>query len=416
MNSLRILALGITLSTSALASDVLVVDPAGGTPYIDIGAALAVAAHGDVILVRPGEYELLAIFGTSVSIIAEIPGTVTLGKPTNVTPFTALKVANLASGQPVFLSGLTFRASTGTDVVEAGNAAVRVEQCLAPVIFQDCKFVGGRPSLFATQSVGVAIDRSEFDAANASATLSGSNANAGYAIRAVGAAMLLHRCSIQGGHGSSLHAPSAALHDFGSFVYAQDCEISGGNAAAATPGPGGVCSNGANGAPAVVIDLGAPFHRVGGSITGGTGGSASGPPCSPGADGAAFQILAGLVIDHPWFAPSIDLPTWQHEGSAGSLQVSGEPGSSALLLLGPTPAYVSAPAYGGVLRIAPTPLVPISLGTVPVSGSVSIPYSLPLLPSGVDFATVQIQIATFGTSGAAIGGARSFHLIDSSIP
>jgi len=415
MNSLRILALGIALSSSALAADVLVVDPGGGSPYINIGAALVAASPGDVILVRPGDYDLLAIF-TSVSIIAEIPGTVTLGKPTNVTPFTALHVANLAPGGPVLLSGLNFRASTGTDPVEAGNAAVRVEQCLAPVIFQDCKFIGGRPGLFATQSVGVAIDRSEFDAANASTTLPGSNANAGYAIRAVGAAMILHRCSLQGGHGSSLHAPSAALHDFGSFVYAQDCEVSGGNAAAATPGQGGVCTNGSDGAPAVVLELGPPFHRVGGTITGGTGGAASGPPCTPGATGPSFQILSGLVIDHPWIAPSVRLPAWQHEGTADFLQVTGEPGSSALLLVGPTPGYVSSPAYGGALRIAPTPLFPISLGTLPISGSVSIPYALPLLPSGVDFASVQVQVATFGTSSAALGGARSFHVIDSSIP
>lgn len=73
-------------------------------------------------------------------------------------------------------------------------------------------------------------------------------------------------------------------------------------------------------------------------------------------------------------------------------------------------------ANGGALRIAPEQLLTSSLGTFPPSGSLSIVCSLAHLSSGIDVAIVQVQVATFSANGAAIGGTRSFCVLDSVIP
>jgi len=105
------------------AADVLTVGPPGsGAQFAQIQAAIDAAADDDVILVKPGSYQAIAL-DKSVRILADGTGTVRV--PT-------VAIANTAAGGETVLSGVTI------DV----HPAVRLSDCAGTVVLEDIHISG----------------------------------------------------------------------------------------------------------------------------------------------------------------------------------------------------------------------------------------------------------------------------------
>ncbi|MCC6673037.1 MAG: hypothetical protein IT458_18375 [Planctomycetes bacterium] len=96
-----------------------------GRAFATIQPAIDAAAHGDLILVDAGTYPAFAVDGKSVAILADQPGTpfevlLQQGAP-------AIRVRNLAAGQPVTVQGCFVRVGTGA------APALALEQCAGAV-------------------------------------------------------------------------------------------------------------------------------------------------------------------------------------------------------------------------------------------------------------------------------------------
>jgi hypothetical protein len=129
MSSRRALFLLIVLSTlTALvrAGSVLVVDAAAG-PCFDIQPAVDAAVHGDVALVRSGDYATFVVASRSVAVVADT------GALVNVQG--AVLVRNLDAGETCVFAGLR---ATGNHVESFDRYGFSGLPCAGSIRIQDC--------------------------------------------------------------------------------------------------------------------------------------------------------------------------------------------------------------------------------------------------------------------------------------
>lgn len=398
------------------AQNVWVVDGFGGagSDFVEVNQAVAAAADGDIILVKPAApYATTLISAKNLTIQGFSP---TGPKPEIV----ALTVQNLSATQRVVLRGLR---SAG--FLAFSNAVLQISNCAGPVIVEDYAAPVTASQSFSIASVLI----------TASSHVS------------------LTRCNLLGPAGAINSAgdtaPKSALRVATSTVALYACDVTGGNGADAGVPPFDVTLHPAQaGAPGVDFASGNLFV-AGGVLRGGAGGDGfSSISCSPSKDGAAGIKVGGVLtrmdcalvggaggVDAPG-CPQVGVPGQGALVTSGSIAVindslrtlavsapgvegqsvnttiKGVAGEPVLLLLAFAPRVEYVPALRGTL-IGAFPLVPIALGALPASGELSFDVTIPLdsLPPGVGGVHLYEQAIVGGATGTGLLSSPSVALI-----
>jgi len=410
----------------ALAADVLVLAADGSGDFTSPSTAIAAAADGDTILVRPGDYSDFFFGAKSLTIVAETPGTAR---------FVGAAVSSLAPGQRAVLSGLLF---VGPSFDISSYHVLDVRDCAGAVRVEDCSFTGAPGSYSTTAGMGhsaVYVENSHDVALANCAILGGPGLDfvdafglyepcppsspvwytGGPAVELIGASVALHDCTLTGGRGGEAglscgySGPGGpGLRALASTAFLSGCDVVGGTGGFAPP-----CACGGDGGTTHVLDatlvdaLDTTF-TVGAPAPGSAGGAAGPPPTLTG--GAVIATLPGP-------ARTLVAPGALTAGTALHVDVLGRDGDAVFLAAAASPgSFDVAGLTGPLLLVPPFAVSGAPLGTIGASGQVSASFPTPLLPVGAEHASVFLQALSVDVGGAfVLTGARSVSLFTSAI-
>lgn len=401
---------------------VLVVDDGGGpgVTHLSLQAAIDAAAEGDTILVRPGDYGFFTIDGKSLIVAAD-----GLARPGLAGPCT---IRNIGAAQSVTLRGLeheiTFFALPG----------LAISNSVGTVFAEDCSFTSTNgsahlgqamtPAVTVAHSGRVVFARCEL-AAQDSVLGEGltflSVSNGPHGLQAVDSHVALYQCLVRG-------APSFALAGQGGHgavvaggtLFATGCQFIGNtggppNTTFGTPaGAGGDGVQLTNGLPLSPPIATAPAlgRFVDCTFSAGSGGPGAGsvPPGPAGQPLAALNGATALQFAGPTRSFSSTSPV--HAGQSTTLSFEAPAGE----LVFTAAALGAAASYVGSLQGTLVPSLPFvftALGTVPASGQLVLTIPLPALPAGAGALQVVHQ-AVFGVApgSARLGSPSTLVLLD----
>ncbi len=303
MPALRALALPLLTALLPAQGQVHVVDPTNPNAFAGIQAAIAAAAPGDVILVRPRPANPQLQWSTLYAAIT-IDKSLTIAADTgaDVRCWSAT-VQNLQPQDQVVLRGITFERPTL--LMNFGAPTLAVRDCSGLLLVEECAF---RPATPVAVGVGPT-----FAAVEISGPPNGP-----------GGAVTLVRCTLQGvggyannfGRGQQL--PALGLRAERTACSLWDCTVNGGK------GPGPLLSPviaAGPGAEALAFGDGTLFAS-GTTFTGGAGGDAQ-APCGPGGAGGD-----GVVLTLP--ATAVEMLACQRRAGAGGNGCPAGPPGQAL--------------------------------------------------------------------------------------
>jgi hypothetical protein len=424
------IALALLLTSGAArAQTTWTVDDDGPADFGSLPAAVAAAADGDTLLVRPGSYGQIVLDGKGLTIVGQGDVSVTGGGFfTPAVP--SLDVVNLGVNQRLVLRNLDF---FGATITNDGLRMTRLEDCAGPVLLEDCtvtpQFLTGYPmeasncasltlvrcsviggQSFIDTSTGSVLGNVSFTAVSVrdcqvaiyDSLLQGSTGRAGFdfngqavpptdpghGLRVIDSSFLVVGSELRGG-------------DAGSTAGISDCTVGGDGAAGLIVG-----SNG-----------GSP---PGGTVQGSTliGGLGAPGTCGllDGSDGLDLDDPFGATTFWPGAARKSSITSPVVEGGVATLDFEGVPGDPVVALYGaqllPAFSYLPEPT---LLHVAP-PFELLFLGTVPASGSGSIDFTMPQLDPGQFSATLFIQVAQIGAPLATYeGGPTALTILDASL-
>lgn len=377
----RLLLVTLWIASSAFGQNVITVDANQGTgsDFADLPAAVAAAAGGDVLLVRPGTYTELVIDGKGLMVVAEGPT-----RPNIL----GASIRNLSADQDVVLVGLEISSPTG--------AGLLIEGVHGPILIEDCSIFGagghhsqplqeaGHPGVLINESFGVTLSSSHVQGGN------GAN---------FGSASLL--TTGRGGEGCLLMGP-ARMAAFGSVVIGgnggdskPDEAIWGGDGAPAIRcastnldlvGCTLIGGSGGDGGEDLGAPPGSPICGYGGDAGNGVSSSNGGPislgsvrssdtqvtvgsqgiggfGCSPGAPGINYEVPPGQPQDLG--IELIDMATNSpiKEADAIVLSIKAPAGSALFLGVSTSIAYqFNAPLNGvAMINFATTQIIPLGI-------------------------------------------------------
>jgi len=386
-------------------ADVLVVDASNGpgADFTAIGAAIAAAADGDVLLVRDGLYSFALVDGKSLVIQAEATATVTVDG--------GITVRNLGAGQSVVVRGI--------DAV-AGQlgAALDVSNCAGAVLVEDAELSGtGRFVPFPGGGVAVTSSASLVLARSTVHPFEHQFLNPGLLVN--GSTVTLHASTVHGVKGFDQAGPPNAggkgVRLAGSTLRATDSTIVGGAGGDYTGAPS-LCADGGAGGTGLELVNGSSATLYATDVLGGPGGLTSGT-CSVGPTGPTTDVdgtssLAGfaqglgeIVVESP-----------VRSGVQGFLSVTAEGGAFAWALFGPGVApALTTPSLLGPLHV-PLPLHLAPLGVLPLdSGNLGVSFTL-VTPPGTEALEYWFQPLTFSPTDhrLRVGSGSWLTLLDAS--
>jgi hypothetical protein len=393
---------GLSLPASA---GVIVVDAAGGGDFTSLEAAVAAAADGDTLLVRPGHYGIfdssMLISGRSLVIAADGTGPV-LTKPFGI----------LGTGERIVLRGLTIEAGPSD-----GNTGLH---CVGGDVFVEGCTIRGRDGDYFTGSIV-----------------------GGTAVTSSGGRLVLKDCVLEGGRGSdnqnfafvNAQPGGNGLHVFGTATIA----IHGGTV---TAGAGGDdvdgFGHGSIGGVGLLANFGAKLLLAGCTMTGGDGGSSGNPgsfgPFSyaggdavsiandtsldlldatlvggaPGQDGGGLfgtpgdpleSSLGNVVVQFPGAYRGLGFSAPAPEGGMLTLSFDGAAGDLVGLFVSATPTALPGPQ--GLFHLGAPVLGPFTLGPVGPSGTLALPFGVPDFGFGPDDAVTLYAQALVKPAGDA---------------
>lgn len=366
-----VLAMFSILGDVALGNGVRIVNASGDESFPNIQAAVDAASEGDVLLVAGGSYAPFAIDGKSLSIVA-VPGA-------NVTIAGTVEIRNVNSGA-VVVCGLTMHGPYR-------GVGLRIGENAAHVRLQDCHIFGGAGQSYGYMGPnGVEIEVSPHVALVACSVLGGRGGDdpryqhdgggGGSGIQHFLSDVALYECTIAGGvggdgdhNGGAGGVGHAILRSSNgpSTLFVSKSAISGGNGGAASSG---TCGSGGNG---LVVDASSHAYAVDTQLSGGD------PPC--GGINYGFPVV-GPLVSYSGARSFAALPV-QSDQSAWHVSVQGEPGDRVYCWMATSPDFHLALPYLGVRLVPfPLPLGVDALGTIPASGTLDIPITLPELAAG----------------------------------
>lgn len=413
------LACGAALFAALLAAraraGVLVVDASGAGDHTTLNAAIAAAAEGDTLLVKPilpsGAYPSATIDGKSLRLVADVPDGTRIG----VDDF--IRVRNLAAGQQVVLRGF----SSSTAVLSNCAGSIWIERCqfsgehaLGGGGFGNCQFAldsPGQLGVEATSCASVTVVRSgafggqgNFGFTSGGPSFSPSS-RGGSAVRAAATTMALYECTLTGGPGGGgipvcfVGGGGDGLTAAGSQVLLSDCTVVGGSAGASEPtffdaGPG------------VTSDATSSIEVLDSSVAGGSG-----------ENGGAYETAPGTVTMLSGVARSFALTSPLREGQAGTLALQGEQGDFVGFLWAFNSGSLPMPARNGWFVLAgPFLTGPFLLGAIASpAGTWNLNITAPHLPPAALTTSFLLQAYFADPGGATLSSGTAFTLLDSSL-
>jgi hypothetical protein len=417
-----ILPLVVVLSgVRALASsNVLVVAPSGA-PYTQIQPAIDAAQDGDIVLVKAGNYDGIAVTDKSIAVVADEPGTIQLNG--NAT------VNNLAASRDVLLHRLSMNADPN------GGEALVIEHCTGSVRVQSCDMhgTGGAAALSIAQSQDVALNDCRATGSNGVPIGWTNLLDAGAGARIGQSIVAMHGCGMRGGNGAPSSCGGGSGGDgldlFGSYGYAADCSFYGGNGASAGLGSGSSYPDGGNGGHGVRLKIGSlrpsPFDFIDAAFSGGTPGFGSyafdcecgfTAYCQGEGGNLGLGIYDGGVRTFQAFVGVPPLLQVNHnpirEQSQVQLAFFGQPGDLVVLLSDTETSFTPTHTATGVYLV-PRNAQPWTriIGTIGPSGVISVHWTLPDLGTGVQGQVVHFQAAHANTFGR-VHTSNPVHLVE----
>ncbi|MBK6941673.1 MAG: hypothetical protein IPH13_15970 [Planctomycetes bacterium] len=409
---------------SSFAATVHVVSfaPGPGVDFTSAQAAVDAAAPGDVILFRQGAYGSVTIAGKGITLVADAGAIVHLSAPFSFS----------ASMGPQSFHNVVRDVPAGQRVVFRGIGSMRgleIVDCDGAVWIEDCTVGGTAPALRAIDSVRVDLIRGSVNGPSGYVdTAVQTIVPTGDAAWIVGSHFCAVGASIVGGDGkdfaftqlgptSPTDAGRGLVLDSGATAWLEASTITGG-----TGGDGAgsraqlYCFNGGNGGVGLrVIASTATLRNA--SILGGPGGSVVGSclfwTLSPGIGANAVDVVSGSVTTSDFSGGSIALSSPTRESQSTTLSLTGSANGAAVLFVGTSLATGPAATPLGSTLVSPSTFVAlIPLGP---AGSIGVPVTLPLLPAGIDAASLFTQAAFCSSvDGCAFGAASELTVLDSS--
>jgi hypothetical protein len=395
--SVALLAALALLASSASAGGVRIASAAGGPSYATLGAAVAAASDGDVLLVGAGAYveSSVLIQGKSLTVIG------VSGDPQLLLLSAAVTVRDLPAGGRVLLRGLTI----------AGG--MYVLDCDGPVRVEDCALVG--PSApFQLSCIGAA--------GTPGVRMSGS----------LFASFV--RCRITGGKGEDVAggvcgpppkagAGASALVSDGGQIALYECELEGGDGGdqlgtvSPASGGSGLSVSSIAGVPSVFAS-GCTFqggdgsshfgeHSLGGYAAFMGTGTLTQLDCSfiPGQKPPSAGPTVGNVTTLPGESRAWSAAPLVPAGAPFAATLEGVPGDALWALRGSDWIQIFTPALSGVLHVAWPQHLPLApLGVVPPGGSVQVLLPGVRVPAGQVSSPLTTQAWVRPTAGATLLG------------
>ena len=412
------------LAPTAAAAGVVVVAKDGSGDTDNVTGAVELAAPGDLILVREGNYQTFSHFETGTFVVVDKPLTIVAEGAGAVIGM--LRVYNLPAGQEVVLRNLTMTTPKFNDVI---LEKIGVSDCNGTVIFEDCKATGTAEGVFSSPGFPAAIVSNSDAVTFTRCTLSGgpglnpaSSAfrddagPGGPAVRVTDSKVAFHHCTVTGGAAGIDTEGIVASQTGGDAVMVFDnttVVLGGGSFTGGKGNDGGPpeTPEAAAGGDGLVVD--GPFalvRLIGVTPEGGAGGTLSGGSSAP--DGEGLVVVDGEVETYAEAARGTSMPALLDEGEAGTLGISGTPGELAEIMAGIELIHVQLGGKKGVFNLGGAFIGPIVLGTIPPSGVLEFPVSLaPGTLHGLEGLRIDLQAFTVGSEGFMLGNPTSMVLL-----
>lgn len=385
------------LAAGADLDQVWVVDANGGGDFTDIQSAVQVTFQGWTILVRPGTYSGdVTLFNHSMTIVAEVPGTVVLEDKFTIT--------GLGATRDLILSGLVLE--EGFEVADC-TGLVRMENCSTPFPvdgvedfttsyhqWPDCGI--GKSKHVVRNSKAVTFVGCEFFGAR------GWNADEASQGGWDGA---------PGHHGLLVEDAKVALYD---------CNLIGGPGGYAISSGHFPVAAGAGGDGVRLLGDSSSARVVGGAQIGGTGGTwlpgGNGSfGVMLGCDGTSVREDAGSSWDTPTH-PNLDLAVDPvlRGGVSSTMTITGPAGVPTFLVTSNEPHWRLLPGHIGALHLL-NPLTITPLGQIPAGGELNYSFTDPGPPQANEFVSYQFQVFAVENGQRFLSNPKRAVVVDSSL-
>lgn len=375
--------------------DVHVVDAAGGGDFVRIVDAVAVAAAGDVLLVKDGAYpnegDILLGSG-SITIVAEA------GAAPDVTA--KFCVSGLPAGAQVTLRGLAVQNGALSLCLEAENNS-------GTLWLEDCSFSGFPASLFDAPDPVVLTDCARVIARTC--TMTGGTGvgglSGGSGIVSVRSGLFLEGCTLTGGGGAQL--PTTLAGDVGGAGLTQEdgtLVVADGVLRGGQGGDGGVfgtCADSGDGGVGLHLTGTNPSATLRGVLLeGGEPGVLMGVgSCVEGQPGDPSDVEAGALQEFAWPLRTFTVDSPVRTDELAQATFGATPGESVWIGLSTTPASSFLSPLNGSLFLS-TPIQVVFVGVVDGSGTIQ--YStMPGLAPGFEGDVVYGQALFFDPLASA---------------
>jgi len=395
---------------------VLVLDAAGGGDFTTLQQVVDAAQDGDIVLVRPGDYEASnafpgATFGNiGLTIVADGTGPV---------DFPSLRITGIPAGKTFVLRGVRL-----VNDVDFGPVFFRlqVDGSQGVTVVEDC-YIGGIDDTFISLpaqvvrvlSASLALEDCDIVGSPGkdfiTDTLPANQGNWG--LYALAARVSLADCTLAAGSGgdeltgvsNGAAAGGTGIFSIGSQLQISGCTITGGAGGHDTGAaqPSGAAAGGAG----LIADVPSLVRLRDSTVSGGAGGTdASGVP---GPDGVAIDAPAGVIVQLPGPARTVHIDAPLAEGDSGQLLLGGEPGELAVLLVSFEGTWFNVPKFGGPLLVGAPAFAPWVLGTLDGSGELQVGFVAPHFGLSPDTGMrVVLQVITSGGAATVLGDASAF--------
>ena len=399
---------------------VVALDGSGDTNSVD--TAITLAAPGDLILVRAGNYISLTHFDPEAFYDIDKPLTI-VGDGAGAS-IGMVRVRDILPGKEVVFRNLTF---TGPLLGALQFEKIGVQNCLGTVIFEDCKAFG----VTGTSPVSPGLEAVEVKNSAAvtftRCTLRGGAGNAptapfivdagpgGTAVLVTNSKVALHHCTVNGGWAGNDTVAPVVSKPGGDAMQIGDPStifVAGGSITGGEGNDGGdpAFPELAAGGDGLVVDGFSLVRLVGITPAGGAGGTLGDASSAP--SGEAQVVTVSTVETYGETARGTTMPGLLNEGEAGTLGISGSPGELGKIMVGIDLVHAQLGGKKGVFNLGGTFFGPIVLGTIPPSGLLEVPVSFPrgtLL--GLEGLRLDFQGLTFGAEGLMFGNPSSTVLL-----
>ena len=414
----------VTLAPAATAAGVIVValDGSGDTTSVD--TAIQIAAPGDVILVREGNYQPLGPLDPEG--FHDITKPLTMVGDGAGAAIGMLRVQNIAAGQEVVLRNLTI---AGPLFPGSFFEKLGVRDCAGAVVFENCKVTGitgpnpveeGLPAVGLRNSDAVTFTRCTLRGGSGLTPTSPpfivDAGPGGPGVLVTDSKVAFHHCTVIGGAagtdaiGTVVSKPGGDALQIGetSTVFIAGGSVTGGKG---NDGGDPAFPEAAAGGDGLVMNgLFSLVRLVGMTVAGGAGGTLADGSSAP--SGAGQVVTAGAVESYPEAARGTAMPATLDEGEGGTLGISGAPGELGKIMVGLDLVHAQLGGKKGVFNLGGTFVGPLVLGTIPPSGLLEVPVSFPrgtLL--GLEGLRLDFQALTFGAEGLMFGNPSSTVLL-----